>query len=170
MPGERSTTTDGAPLLARPFLRLSLAAEALAIREALRQVVAALAGLRLTGECLGDVELVLAEILNNIHRHAYAGRTGEIELELAAAGDMLVCTVIDAGHPMPGGQLPAGRAVSVDVCSEILPEGGFGWFLIRSYAERLEYRREAGRNHLTLHLRLMPAGHGEQVTAVSRLG
>ncbi len=146
---------NGASPRAGPLLRLSIEADACAIRHALAAVVSALGPLRLSPECTGDIELVLAEVLNNIQRHAYGGKPGPIELDLAVAEGSLVCTVVDCGTPMPGGDLPAGRAVALDVRPDALPEGGFGWFLIRSHARSLVYHREAGRNRLILHLPMM---------------
>ena len=154
MRGDRAAGSHGPARRKGPLLRLTIQADACAIRRLLSRVVLALDGLRLSPDRLGDIELVLAEVLNNIQRHAYGGDPGEIELELASGGDVLICTVTDRGRPMPGGQLPAGRAVEVDVCSEMLPEGGFGWFLIRSHAARLDYRRLNDRNRLTVHLPL----------------
>ena len=145
---------DGAPGRDGLLARLDLPAEAPAVRSALAQARAALARLSLTPECLGDVELVLAEVLNNIVLHAYDEVPGPIALELRLAGDELVCTVRDRGCPMPGGTLPPGLPQRLDIARTAMPEGGFGWFLIRSHIRALSYDRDEAGNRLTLHMPL----------------
>ena len=53
--------------------------------------------------------------------------------------------------PLPGLRLPEGTAPPAVTPRESLPEGGFGWFLIRALTERLDYARADGENRLTLH-------------------
>jgi len=124
----------------------------LEVRAALERVALVLEPLHLTTECAAAAEIVLAEVLNNVVEHAYATLRGTVDLELRLAGDTLACTVRDAGAQMPDGTPPLGRQVLVDVPLEHLPEGGFGWFLIRSLTRDLDYRRDQGRNRLTFLL------------------
>ncbi len=54
---------------------------------------------------------------------------------------------------MPGGQPPAGHLPRVAAPPPgggvgDLPEGGFGWSLIRTLTTDLSYSRQAGRNEL----------------------
>lgn len=98
-----------------------------------------------------NVELILAEVLNNIVEHGYRGLEGEIELVVTPAMDGLVFRVADSGHPMPDEILPEGN-LPEHGCIEDLPEGGFGWFLIRELSKDLEYRRESGRNLLSFRV------------------
>lgn len=96
-------------------------------------------------------ETVVAEVLNNIVEHAYHGRPGgfiAVRLRFDLRGMRAHFT--DRGEPMPGGVLPQGRAADLDVASEDLPEGGFGWFLIHALSEDMDYRREDGVNRLSL--------------------
>ncbi len=156
MRGERAGHRPGpyshSPAVAAPLVRLTLRSDSAAIRRALARVQAVLAGLHASGDSLAAVELVLAELLTNIQRHAYGGRPGQIELDLTLCAGEAICTLTDRGGPMPGGQLPPGDPAPVDVPMEALPEGGFGWFLIRSHASALDYRREGDVNVLTVHL------------------
>ena len=101
-----------------------------------------------------NAELLLAEVMNNIGEHAYAGGAGPIRLRLDRAAHLLTLQFEDAGRAMPGGDLPAGHLPE----ASNLPEGGFGWFLIRALASDLSYQRAAGHNHLTLRLRLEQCG------------
>lgn len=103
-------------------------------------------------------ELVVAEVLNNIVEHAYQDRAGgEIRLHLKFGTERLTVTFTDFGLPMPDGTLPGGEPASVDVALEDLPEGGFGWFLIRSLSEQLDYRHDGASNKLTLTIPLRSA-------------
>lgn len=93
-------------------------------------------------------ELVLAEVLNNVVEHGYRGAGGLIELTVCTCPEGLFCTVTDDGWPMPGGALPDAAAPCPARCAEMLPEGGFGWLLIREFASDLSYGRRGARNHL----------------------
>lgn len=89
-------------------------------------------------------------MLNNVAEHAYAGGPGQIEVTLALCRAGLSCTVVDAGLAMPGGALPLGVLVdTADLALADLPEGGFGWHLIRSLTSDLNYARDRGHNHLS---------------------
>ncbi|MDB6182818.1 ATP-binding protein [Paracoccus fistulariae] len=104
-------------------------------------------------DTLGRLELVLAEVMNNITEHA-----GVLHLR-------------DPGHPKPSIHLsivrhPAGLACGITDDGPLLPaeclqprnlpggtypdleEGGFGWFLIQDLTQSLCYYREGGRNFL----------------------
>lgn len=136
-----------------PSLRLRLIADPLGVRAALAEVVGAL---RLAGAAdPAAAELVLAEVLNNIAEHAYAAGPGPVLLRVrplpGTAGGLAV-TTLDRGAPMPGLALPAGAAPALDAAPGDLPEGGFGWFLIRRLARGLDYRRRAGCNRLRFRL------------------
>src|SRR6056297_909837 len=107
-----------------------------------------------------DWELVIAEVLNNIVEHAYSDRPdGRIDMTLRFNAGHLLLEFIDSGLPMPRGTPPEGHHVDLDVARNDLPEGGFGWFLIRSLSDSLTYRREGGKNHLTLTIPLSRGQH-----------
>ncbi|MEM6479299.1 MAG: ATP-binding protein, partial [Pseudomonadota bacterium] len=77
----------------------------------------------------GTVELVLAEVLNNVAEHAYEEKgDGKIELDLSYIPGGISIALQDFGKPMPGGQTPLGMPANLDVEVDDLPEGGFGWF------------------------------------------
>lgn len=99
----------------------------------------------------GTAEIVLAEVLNNIVEHAYADQAGDITLRLVRHDGEVHCTVSDTGAPMPGLCLPEGRFQPLKDLAD-LPEGGFGWFLIRSLTEGLAYQQSKGRNRLSFQL------------------
>lgn len=125
----------------------------LAVRIALRTVLDHSIMSGLSKDARATAELVLAEALNNIVEHAYGTDDGQIELLLHQAGGRLSCDVFDAGVPMPEGELPAALAPIIGEDDD-LPEGGFGWFLIRTLTEDLTYRRIDARNHLSFKLNI----------------
>ena len=134
-------------------LQLVFAATPATVRDALQQGLAGLTHPPLSAEDAGLVELVLAETLNNIVEHAYAGLSADsIALTLQQSATGLSCKVVDNGVPMPGGAPPLGHQSDRTEPLEDLPEGGFGWFLIRSLSRDLKHWREDGRNHLTFSI------------------
>ncbi len=128
--------------------RIVISATMLDVRAGLRDLMACPLVHGLSEDCLGTTELVLAEALNNVVEHAYAQFSGEIEVELLRASDQLHFHIMDKGLPMPGAEPPAGHLPEVGAMED-LPEGGFGWFLIRSLSRDLVYRREGDLNLLS---------------------
>ncbi|QDC07731.1 ATP-binding protein [Oceanicola sp. D3] len=123
------------------------------VRRALEHVLGNLSPLALSDEDRGTVELVLAEVLNNVVEHAYdEAASGVIEINVLQGERRIFCTVTDHGRAMPGLDAPAGQAAEVDVPLEALPEGGFGWFLIRQLSKDLNYTRDSGQNRLSFSL------------------
>jgi Anti-sigma regulatory factor (Ser/Thr protein kinase) len=105
-------------------------------------------------------ELVLGEILNNVAEHAFAdGQTGITRLSVCRQRNGLVFHIVDQGKPLPGLELPKGAAPDIGTNRNSLPEGGFGWFLIRHLAKDLRYQRKGGQN--ILNLRILLNRHGD---------
>ena len=136
-----------------PFV-ISVQSSEMAVREALGGVVKCLGLLALDIEEISTVELVLAEALNNIAEHAYPIATPDSPITIAVRhqSDGLHVSVCDRGKAMPDGQIPIGMAQDVDVDLLDMPEGGFGWFLIKDLAKDVRYRREGDQNQLDLRL------------------
>ena len=127
------------------------------VRAALDQVDQALRALHLPEEERFSVELVLAETLNNIVEHAYdRPDSGQIALRLSADSGGILCQLTDNGRAMPGGALPKGARVDPEVETALLPEGGFGWFLIREIARDLTYERASDMNVLNFRIAVGP--------------
>lgn len=129
---------------------LAISADPLAVRAALQSICARNPVRSLPEPLRATVELVLAEVLNNIVEHAYDGAPGLIEISLRRQSGALHCTVTDGGRPMAQGTLPQGHLPQPD--ARDLPEGGFGWFLIRELSHDLRYARAKGRNVLSFCL------------------
>jgi serine/threonine-protein kinase RsbW len=139
-------------------LHLVLKADPDSVRESLAQMLGLppLAGL--TPDDRGTAELVLAEILNNVAEHAYAGHSGTVSVTLTPVPLGISGLIVDQGLAMPLGQLPEGKLPEgklpggPDTALEDLPEGGFGWHLIRTLTLNLAYVRTGDCNRLSFTL------------------
>lgn len=125
------------------------------VREAISNASAALSGAGLSEEDLHSAQLALAEALNNVAEHAYDPEDpGEITLILRHGRAGLLVEIRDKGRAMPGGRPPAADTLPEGETRADLPEGGFGWYLIREIARDLIYDRRDGENFLIFRLAL----------------
>lgn len=125
-----------------------------AVRQALHAALERVGG-QLSHDRAGTLELVLAEVLNNIVEHAYEERgCGPIVLSIEPETDALLCMIDDCGTALPGRCIEPPE--NTRPRPDDLPEGGFGWFLIRDLVRDLHYRRENNRNLLIFRLPLDP--------------
>ena len=91
---------------------------------------------------------VLEELSMNIITHGNDGRIAEFEISLDSKLDCLTIEVIDNGLPFdPVEYIPDPR---IDAPLEDRQVGGLGLHLIRSMVDELSYKREQGKNHLSL--------------------
>ncbi|NEX46102.1 ATP-binding protein [Pseudotabrizicola algicola] len=137
--------------MARRRTRIVIPSDPLAVRQALCALFERLLAGAMTADARDTAQIVLAEALNNIVEHAYAQAPGEIEVTIDVSPGGLTCRIMDAGLPLPGGGLPEGEAPALPAEGD-LPEGGFGWHLIRALSEDLNYRREGERNFLSFRI------------------
>lgn len=118
------------------------------VRWALISLTRRLKGQLISEELVQKCELILAEIMNNIVEHALSGRENEkISLRITASPESIESEVIDCGLAMPRETLPSGDMPTLSD-KEALPEGGFGWYLIKSQTDNLVYERKNGHNIL----------------------
>ena len=123
-------------------------ASELGTRDLLAVIMGALSD-QLSADKAGMVEIALAEVINNIVEHAYSDRTdGQISVDVSKGSSLLTFEIRDNGAPLPGGELPPGNPADLSGPRDSLPEGGFGWLLIRSLAHDLGYTRAEGENQL----------------------
>jgi len=122
------------------------------IRGALDAVCGYLVTLGQGPEQRGTIKIALAEALNNIAEHAYAGQQppGPVDLHATADGGILQVILLDRGRALPGLAPPPGLHHDLEVEPDSLPEGGFGWLLIRELTEDVSYIRTGDENRLTL--------------------
>ena len=100
---------------------------------------------------LGEVELVLTEVLNNIAEHG--GReslTHPISLKWHRS-DGLCINVIDAGQCIPMGTITNAQMPDLDAEIDDLPEGGFGWALVDILCSNVRSKRRGFFNTLRLN-------------------
>lgn len=157
---------------APPLFHRVMDASLTEVRQALIDLRARFNG-RVDSDALGRLELVLAEILNNIALHgagtgesAAAARQGSVTVHLSVTshGGGLACAVIDDGTPLPAECLvPADRMPAPEIAA--MNAGGFGWYIIRDLTQSLFYFREDTLNVLCFHIPGPSAGRGGQVRA-----
>ena len=100
---------------------------------------------------LGEVELVLAEVLNNIAENG--GRESlnhSISLKWHTS-DGLCINVIDAGRCIPTGTITNAPMPNLDTEIDNLPEGGFGWALVDILCSKVRSIRRGSLNTLRLN-------------------
>ena len=131
-------------------VQLRFPASAWEVRAALEKLLEGLPLQDFPADLPGTLEIVMAEVLNNVVEHAYGDEPGMIELRVNAAPDGLRCQVIDFGRPLGDPGLPEGKLPLPG--PEGPPEGGFGWFLITTLAQDISYLRVGASNCLTFLL------------------
>ena len=121
-----------------------------------RKLLAALQGFaqaeNLPAGVLQAADLALEEHLTNLMNYAYDDTLShEILVRCAVDQDILVIEVEDDGAPFNPLLSPE---VDTSVPLKDKPIGGLGIHLIRRFMDELHYRREAGRNILSMRKRL----------------
>ena len=102
----------------------------------------------MSAERLGEIELVVEEVLVNIINYAYSGGDGDMTVtcETDAAGQV-VMTFIDHGAPFDPLTLPP---PDVDADIDHRTVGGLGVFFVRELSEDVTYARRDDANQLTV--------------------
>ncbi|WP_108397267.1 ATP-binding protein [Devosia submarina] len=117
------------------------------------KAVRALCSNGLGPEALDEVELGVAEAINNVIKHGYAGRKGSsVEIRAVLSIDRVVIDILDQAPAMPQTALeardPWSRIESGQ--TEDLPESGMGMALIQMTMDEVSYSSDAGINQLRL--------------------
>ena len=170
-----------APPCRRPMFHRIFRADPMTVRDALVFLRQRFDG-SADAEVIGRMELALAEVLNNICKHGREDDAGApdgarahpplIHLWVVRHVGGIACAVTDDGRPLPPEcldprQLPClsvpAHTASPDMDDPdmddplmMLPEGGFGWYLIQDLASSLSYFREGRRNFLAFIVPLDP--------------
>lgn len=153
---ESMTVHSNAP--APPDIQLVFPATEMAVRRALQSVCQSLKALAVDEVMLGTVEIVLAEVTNNIVEHAYPiENAGTITLSCTRRDGHIRFEIIDQGKMLPGGEVPSKQCHDLTSDLQDLPEGGFGWGLIRDMTADLAYRRYEERNILRFKIKSDPS-------------
>lgn len=142
-----------------PIAELDIEGTDTAVRTALQGLQEKLLKARLSQDDYEHTQIVLGEVLNNIVEHAFEGiPNGKILLAAFRSSSTLRLVVKDNGIPMPNGQLPQRPEPRIDVAIPELPEGGFGWPMIRALTSEISYKRQADDNILSLQIPVSPEG------------
>ncbi|MDP7150525.1 MAG: ATP-binding protein [Paracoccaceae bacterium] len=123
-----------------------LRAEFCAVAPLLRKLTDWLAQNAVPAERQADIEIAMAEALNNVVEHGGLRPRQKIEVLARVTGAGVRIAIIDRGRAYPKGTVP--ESASPNFAE--LPEGGFGWMLIHTLTQTLRYHRSAGTNILTL--------------------
>lgn len=153
----RTGSRQAAPIRRRqldtqPLFNRIVPARPMAVRAALVDVRARFHD-AVSEDTLGRLELVLAEIMNNVAEHG-AG-IGDaplplIHLSIVRHDTGLACAITDDGLSLPAHCLQP-RILPRGI-GDAPPEGGFGWYLIQDLTQSLCYYREDRRNFLAFSI------------------
>lgn len=97
-----------------------------------------------------QVTLVIEEVGVNVVSYAYAddGEAHSFEISIVSEPDAVTIEVVDAGRPFD----PLKEAPPPDLESDVdeRPIGGLGVHFVREMMDEVRYRREDGKNCLTM--------------------
>ena len=102
-------------------------------------------------DLLFRINLVLEELVLNIMNYGHDDNEHEIKISLTSADDLVTINIEDGGHAFD----PLTDAPEPDTEGPIENRaiGGLGVMLAREMMDDMAYRRENGRNYLTLSRR-----------------
>jgi anti-sigma regulatory factor (Ser/Thr protein kinase) len=131
---------------------LTVDAEVCNLDEVLRFVADGLAAAGCGAKPLTQAMVAAEEAFVNIARYAYAPQSGKASVRFSTAGgEYAVIEFEDGGKPYN----PAAReAPDIAASAEKREVGGLGVFMVKKLMDGVEYRREEGKNILTLKKRL----------------
>ena len=92
--------------------------------------------------------LVVEELGLNVINHAYRGQSGEFEIIITSEEQAITVEIIDNG--LPFNMLQDAPLPDVEAEIEERPVGGLGIHLVKTMMDELHYKRDQGKNHLTL--------------------
>ncbi len=96
-----------------------------------------------------EIELCLAEALNNIIKHAYKGaENNTIEISMEIRNKQFKVILIDYGIERSNLNKPTLEFDPNDI--ESLPEGGMGLFIIEQLMNETNYLRDGNKNIFTM--------------------
>ena len=84
----------------------------------------------------------------NTINHGHDGGLHQISITFSSTDDALVIDILDDGKPFD--PLTDAPIPNVNAPINERPIGGLGVYLVRKLMDEVTYRREEGRNHLTL--------------------
>lgn len=156
MPHDGATDAPSTPFGTQVVIDETFPADFRWVRRWIQKTVDALAATGVPLEDTSSVEIVLAEALNNVVEHAYPdAKGGSIRLVVRRRNNALMVEITDKGRPMPQGRAPIGNHPMTEFHQhDPMPEGGYGWFLIREIVRDLVYDRREDENLLLFRIKL----------------
>ena len=100
-----------------------------------------------------QVDVAIEELFVNVSRYAYAPETGEVRIQIGfdKQTSALLVTFIDSGVPFdPVAKLDP----DITLGAQEREIGGLGIFMAKKNMDSMEYRREDGKNILTVTKRI----------------
>jgi len=100
------------------------------------------------------INLALEELLTNTISYGFGdGKTHSIDIELRHDGDGVTVEIVDDGEPFDPNSLPT---PDLGASIEDRRIGGLGVHFVKTVMDEVRYRRDGGRNRITLRKRLPP--------------
>ena len=100
-----------------------------------------------------QIDVAIDELFSNIARYAYPDGPGEATVGFAFDEAERVCSVVFSDKGLPFNPL-AQQEPDVNQPVSERPIGGLGIFLVKKTMDSVDYRREDGRNILTIQKKI----------------
>jgi len=115
----------------------------------LKKITQFIENIGLSGNIAMNINLAIEEAVVNVIRHGYNGSqiTEDIEISFMCEEDNLIFTITDTGSTF---DLTLVDAPDITLSAEERSVGGLGILLIKKIMDKVVYRRENGKNILTL--------------------
>lgn len=136
--------------------RLSIPADEHRLGDVRDFVARACEPLQLPGRFVANVRLAVDETCTNVIKHAYAGRTGEIHIEIAAKRGWLDIRILDQGAAFDGRVTMPQLGALIDSKRK----GGLGVFLMHRLMDEVAYQSTPAGNEWRLRKRLPRSATG----------
>lgn len=128
--------------------RLQIFAEVTKLASVRQYVAAQATALGAPAQAVDDLVLAVDEWLTNVIVHGYAGRGGQVEIEVRPAPEAVCVCVRDMAPPFDPTQLPD---PDINLPLEQRPIGGLGAYLMRQLVDAISHQvTPQGGNELTL--------------------
>lgn len=154
----------------QPMFHRVLNADPMVVRDTLSDMRQRFAQ-NVSDDALGRLELVMAELMNNVAEHAPIaasaqpsgiGKVPVIHLCIVRHKAGLACALTDDGVSLPDSCVLPRKLPPL--IADDLPEGGFGWFLVQNLTQALCYYRESSRNYLAFNIPFMQDEEDEAIS------
>ncbi len=99
-------------------------------------------------ELVFRVQLAIEEVVLNVMDYGYDDGIHEFDVIITSEADFLTIEVVDSGRPFD--PLHDATIPDLEASVEERKVGGLGIHLVRTMMDQVNYRRDQGRNHLTL--------------------